>query len=99
MSLYDLSVSKLYSDINDQELDSLVVQIKHDFPNAGYRLMEGYLLQQGHRVLQVRIRDSMRRVDPDGVAIRWASTIPRSKYSVASPLSLWHVDGNHKLIR
>ena len=26
-------------------------------------------------------------------------TFPRRKYHVPGPLALWHVDGNHKLIR
>ena len=99
MCAYSLSVSDSYSDVTDPELDLLVRDIKHNNPNAGYRLMQGHLLQQGYRIAQARIRDSMRRVDPDGVAIRWAATVQRRKYSVASPLSLWHIDGNHKLIR
>jgi len=95
----NLSVSSLYAQITDQELDVLVTDIKHAFPNCGYRLMYGHLLNQGYRVAQMRIRDSLHRVDPDGSVIRWASTIERRKYRVSSPLSLWHIDGNHKLIR
>ena len=99
MTDFNLSVSSAYSQINDHELDVLVADIKHTFPNCGYRLMHGHLLNQGHRVTQMRIRDSLHRVDPDGSVIRWASTIQRRKYRVSSPLSLWHLDGNHKLIR
>ena len=39
------------------------------------------------------------RVEPEGVTVRWTSAVQRRKYSVFSPLSLWHLDGNHKLIR
>ena len=99
MSEYGLCVTELYSNVTDQELDSLVAQIKENFPNCGYRLMEGHLRHQGHRITQARIRESMRRVDPEGVAVRWAATVQRRKYTVCSPLSLWHIDGNHKLIR
>ena len=95
----NLSVSSVYSQISDDELDVLVADIKHTFPNCGYRLMRGHLLNQGHRVTQMRIRDSLHRVDPDGSVLRWAATIQRRKYRVSSPLSLWHIDGNHKLIR
>ena len=50
---------------------------------------------------QTRIRQSMRRVDPEGTLLRplEMKTICRRKYSVAGPLSLWHIDGNHKFIR
>ena len=99
MTDFNLSVSSAYSQINDHELDVLVADIKHAFPNCGYRLMHGHLLNQGYRVTQMRIRDSLHRVDPDGSVIRWASTIQHRKYIVSSPLSLWHLDGNHKLIR
>ena len=61
--------------------------------------MQGHLLQEGHRVQQYRIRESLFRVDPEGVSIRWASTVQCRTYSVTSPLALWHFDGNHKLIR
>ena len=99
MSEYGLSVRALYSVISDQDLDRVVAEIKEDFPNCGYRLMKGHLLHRGYRVTQVRIRESLHRVDPEGIAVRWCSVIHRRKYTVRSPLSLWHVDGNHKLVR
>lgn len=98
MTYHGLSVQALYSSITDDDLDMIVLNISDHFPNCGYWLMEGHLLSKGIRVCQSRIRESMHRVDPQGVAIRWAATI-RCKYSVVSPLSLWHIDGNHKLIR
>ena len=43
----------------------------------------------------------MRRVDPEGVLLRalTINTVNRRKYQVYAPLALWHIDGNHKLIR
>ena len=41
----------------------------------------------------------MHRVDPEGVVLRWREAIQQRKYRVSSPLALWHIDGNHKLIR
>lgn len=99
MSEFGLSVSALYSQINDHQLDVLVSQIKHEFPNCGSRLMHGHLVSRGHRVSQARVRESLHRVDPEGIAVRWTSAVQRRKYTVFSPLSLWHLDGNHKLIR
>lgn len=62
-------------------------------------MMQGHLLREGYRIPHARIRDCLHRIDLDGVAIRWAATVQRRKYTVSSPLSLWHIDGNHKLIR
>ena len=39
---YGLSVTSLYSNINDFKLDVLVLQIKNEFPNCGYRMMNGH---------------------------------------------------------
>ncbi|XP_056275020.1 uncharacterized protein zgc:174680 isoform X2 [Pseudoliparis swirei] len=43
----------------------------------------------------------MRRVDPGGILVRTLQLNPRRRrrYSVPAPNSLWHIDGNHKLIR
>ena len=43
----------------------------------------------------------MRHVDPEGTILRTLqmNVIQRRVYSVPSPLALWHIDGNHKLIR
>lgn len=48
-----------------------------------------------------RVQECMRRVDPQGVLMRSLQLNPRRrrKYSVPAPNSLWHIDGNHKLIR
>lgn len=53
----------------------------------------------GHRVPEERVRSWLKRINPDGVALRWLQISPRRSYSVPGPLSLWHIDGNHKLIR
>ncbi|XP_064633655.1 uncharacterized protein LOC135491614 [Lineus longissimus] len=69
------------------------------FPNAGFKTIEGDLRRQDIRVQQHRLRSSMWRVDPNGGTIRQIRHIRRRKYQVKSPLSLWHIDGHHKLIR
>ena len=63
--------------------------------------MTGYLKARGIHVQQLRIRESMKRSDPEGVLLRTLQLTPcmRRVYNVKSPLSLWHVDGHHKLIR
>ena len=41
----------------------------------------------------------MMRVTPYGVQNRFRQVLKRRQYSVPIPNSLWHLDGNHKLIR
>lgn len=48
-----------------------------------------------------RVQNSLRRVDPEGSLARQLSmhVLRRRAYRVPAPNSLWHIDGNHKLIR
>ena len=85
--------------MTDEQLDEIVLRIQHDFPTCGNRLMHGHLLALGLRVQQYRTRDAQRRVDPNGSLLRQLSTVNRRKYRVAGPRALYHIDGNHKLIR
>ena len=94
-----ISVSSDMSQLTNDQLDDLVRQIKNHFPNAGYRRVDSQLRCQGIKVSQSRVREAMQRVDPEGVAQRWLALTPRCSYSVPGPLSLWHIDRNHKLIR
>ena len=66
---------------------------------TGLKTIEGELLSQGVRVQRRRIGESVKRVDPVGRQLRTINAVRRRVYSVRSPLSLWHMDGNHKLIR
>ncbi|XP_073805112.1 uncharacterized protein [Danio rerio] len=101
MSEFGLSVSGLYSSITDEELDNTVKAIKDDMPAAGYRMVRGRLLSLGMRVQWQRIAASMHKVDSVGILSRMArlGCVVRRTYSVPGPLSLVHVDTNHKLIR
>lgn len=99
MQEFSMSIQESYSDISDNDLDEKVALLKQDYPNAGYRMISGLLVQEGIRPQQHRVRECMHRVDPLGVATRWGECIRRRMYNVLSPLTLWHLDGNHKLIR
>lgn len=99
MDEYGLNVLSRYSAITDHELDHIVSQLKHEYPSCGYRMIMGLLRNRGIRVQQMRVRKSVQRVDPCGAIVRWFDTIHRRAYHVLGPLSLWHLDGNHKLIR
>ncbi|CAB3983114.1 Hypothetical predicted protein [Paramuricea clavata] len=90
-----------YSCMSDSDLDQLIARIVSEFPNCGYRQMRGHLRVRGFNIQWNRIRDSMRIVDPQGIlmgALR-LTTVNRRTYFVQAPLSMCHIDGNHKLIR
>eukprot|EP00794_Sanderia_malayensis_P020886 gene20886-biopygen15404 len=97
--LEDLIVG--HADIEDCELDHAVQEIFASFPNCGIRRMKGFLLSRGLNIQWDRVRESMWHVDPTGLLLRATrlNTLQRRKYSVPGTLALWHVDGNHKLIR
>lgn len=101
MTEYGLSVRDYYSVLTDHELDEQVLNIVHSFPNTGYKQMLGHLKSQGLRISIMRVRESMRRVDPTGVLDRSLRlhVIHKRKYTVLCPGALWHIDGHHKLIR
>ena len=99
MDDYGLSIRDQYSHITDQQLDEVVYMIQQQFPMCGNRQIQGFLLSYGLRIQQTIIRESQRRVDPNGAIIRRLSVLNRREYSVPSPLSLYHIDGHHKLIR
>lgn len=45
------------------------------------------------------MRESIYRVDPNGVQMQCRRVLHRRKYAVSYPNALWHIDGYHKLIR
>ena len=94
-----LSSDCTYSDISDNDLDDYLIKIKHNHPNDGERLLAGHLCQLGIIVPRSWLRSSIHRVDPENTAIRRSITVRRRVYNVAGPNMVWHVDGNHKLIR
>ena len=101
MQWHQLSIRLQYSSLSDSSLDDIVREIVTDFPNCGCQRMDGFLRSKGLRIQQRRIRESLRRVDPDGVLLRSLEihVIRRRAYHVPGPLALWHIDGYHKLIR
>ena len=67
---YETFVRQIYSDIVGEDLDSIVQGLMREFPNCGYKRMTGLLLNAGHRIQQIRIRECMKRVSPEGVLLR-----------------------------
>ena len=70
-------------------------------PRCGYWNMCGHLHPRGHKVQWDRIQDSMRRLCLEEI-LMWALQLMAVRcrtYFVQALLSLWHINGNHKLIR
>ena len=62
-------------------------------------MLNGHLRSRGMVVQRKRLRESIRRVDSAGVEFRRRTTTTRRVYSMPCPNFIWHVDGNHKLLR
>jgi hypothetical protein len=62
-------------------------------------MIESYISSLGFQVTRRELRESIQRVDPEGIELRKKKPIRRREYSVPGPHYLWHQDGNHKLIR
>ena len=98
---FGISMNAVFSSLNNDELDAIVREIVHEFPNVGYKRLIGFLRIKNVNVQQHRAREALRRVDPEGVLLRAIelNVVVRQPYHVAFPLSFWHIDGHHKLIR
>ena len=87
------------SEISDLELDSVVERIVHEAPNCGTIMVWGQLKSLGINVPRRRVCESLLRVNPSVVESRQRTCIIRRSYNVASSNALWHIDGQHSLVR
>jgi len=94
----DYEIEK-FTDISDDELDSILRRLQRDHPNCGQQLLQGYLRQTGVIVQCRRLRKSVARTDPIRRYVHWHQVVMRQTYSVHCSNSLWHIDGHHSLIR
>ena len=88
-----------FSIISDTELDSVVERIAHQASSCGVIMVWGQLQSYGVNVPRRRVRESLLRVSPRGVQQHRTTTISRRTYSVPSSNALWHIDGQHSLVR
>ncbi|KAF3833232.1 hypothetical protein F7725_026897 [Dissostichus mawsoni] len=80
--------------------DDLIKEIVAGNNQIGPESVRAQLQAQQMWIQRRRVRDSMRRIDPEAAALRAMSQrLHRRAYRVAGPNSLWHLDGNHKSIR
>ena len=64
-------------------------------------MIQAYLITEGLRLPEHRVRASPERVDPTGIAIRWSQhqCIHRRVYYAPHSNALWHIDGYMALVR
>ena len=82
------------STIDDNGLNSVILQLRQQFTRAGITMLHGMLQRLGYRIPRERIRQSLYRIDPVH-RIFGRIRIRRRIYSVAGPNALWHHDGQH----
>ena len=66
-----------YSDINDEDLDRIIMEIKKNHPLSGKRVIIGLIRSRGIHIPRARIRASIHRVDPVNAALRLIRKNPR----------------------
>ena len=88
-----------YTDISERELDAILQSYKATHPNDGEVMTIGHLRSCQIHVPRSEVRKSINRVDSTVINQRRHTTIQRRVYEVEAPNSIWHIDGNHKLIR
>ena len=96
---FQLSDLIAFDNVSNNTLDRIVTGFVSLFPHAGQKTIEGCLRCRGYHIHRWRIRECLLRVDPWGVEQRSRHVLHRRACNVPSPNSLWHIDGNHKLIR
>ena len=98
MGQYNLS-ARNFSDISDDELDTAMIILTTEFPNCGESMLRQMLMEKGLKIQRFRVRESIHRVDLEGVEERKKGRLKRRAYNVNGPNHLWHIDTNHKLVR
>ena len=87
-----------FSRMSQADIEREVEHIKKDHPIAGEVMVQGHLTSRGLQVPRQAVRRAIHAVDPDGVEERKRKPI-RRVYRNPFPNFVWHIDGNHKLVR
>ena len=91
--------SRNFNNLSDDELDSHVLEITLKYSNCGELMRTEMMKHEGIKIQRFRLRDSLARVDPDGIKRRKKGRLKRRVYNVQGANDLWHLDTNHILVR
>lgn len=73
---------------NDEDLDTTLVHSYADgYKDRGIKMMQCCFLQDGYKVSREKVRESARRVDPEGVEQRKSVAVKKRGYKSAGPTS------------
>lgn len=97
---YDISHLNMHTQISDEDLLEIIsIYVNQQSRLVGFSMIYGHLCLFGIRVQHARLRELIRRLDPEFSRLRWAAVVHRRSYNVRSPNSLWHIDGHHSLVK
>lgn len=88
-----------FTNITESELDELLKSIKTEYPTIGEVMLQGQLLHIGIKVPRAKLRSAIHRIDHANTVCRRSNVISRRVYTAPHPNAVWHIDGNHKMIR
>jgi hypothetical protein len=88
-----------YSSLTHEQLKHILLIIRETLPFNGERMLLGYLRSHGVIVQRWKLRKAIHAIEPVATTLRWHPRVKRRPYSVPGPMSLWHLDGNHKIVR
>ena len=97
-TIYGINYER-FSRMSQADIEREVEHIKKDHPIAGEVMVQGHLTSRGLQVPRQAVRRAIHAVDPDGVEERKRKPIRRRVYRNPFPNFVWHIDGNHKLVR
>ena len=83
----------------DVDLDEHLQELTLQHPNCGDNMFNQMLKHRGLNIQRFRIRESLHRVDSEGIRRRKKSRLSRRVYNVQGSNHLWHLDTNQKLVR
>ena len=69
MGRYGLSQLQ-FTEIPDGDLDNVVTEITREYPSCGEGMLKQILEDRGIKIQRMRLRDSIHRVDHEGVESR-----------------------------
>ena len=81
MRQYGISKSD-FSDLSNEEIDNYVGKIVLEFPKCDETLLRQLLKQKGVKIQRWRLRDSLHRIDLNGLKERKKGKLRRRVYDV-----------------
>ena len=74
-----------FTEITDDNLDKVVEELTREYPSCGEGLLKQLLVDRGVKVQRMRLRDSIHRVDHEGVENRKRGRLRRRTYNAQGP--------------